>query len=76
MALIYRSLLEIDDAAFARDAPDLFLGWLRWKFGDDTLELPSDGETAEADAAEITSVAGGQTDPRPPRVPGPQSRRG
>jgi len=59
MALIYRSLLELDDLTLAEDAPGLFRDWLVRKLGDDGFELPVEGEMKEINGiGEVTSLAG------------------
>src|SRR4051794_4136000 len=44
MALIFRSMLEVNDEDFAGSALGLFRDWLRWKLRIPELEVPDDGE--------------------------------
>ncbi len=42
MALIWRSIFEVDQESFVQDAPRHVQEWLRWKFDDKTFVLPGD----------------------------------
>lgn len=61
MALIYRSLLEIEDPEgnFVDRAPEHVRDWLRWKLRADSLELDEEGLTRfEPDGIEVNVRAG------------------
>ena len=47
MALIFRSIVEVEADDFVGTAPELFLQWVRRKLRDELLEVPADGETHE-----------------------------
>jgi hypothetical protein len=42
MALIWRSIFEVDQKSFVQDASRYVEDWLRWKLKDKTLVLPED----------------------------------
>lgn len=62
MALIFRSILEVEVDDFVASAPALFARWLQRKFRDDALEVAGGGETKEiapnCEAAEVTAYEG------------------
>lgn len=55
MALIWRSIFQVDDPAFDREAVDHITFWLRWKLHDDDIDLPLEGTVlSHASGGEIT----------------------
>lgn len=61
MALIYRSIFEVDDSegTFVDHAPSYVRDWLRYKLDDPALELPADGLTSlDAHGIEIQAASG------------------
>lgn len=57
MALIFRSILEVEADDFVDTTPELFQSWLRRKLRRSDLEVPVDGETqAVADGCEVAAV--------------------
>jgi len=43
VALIWRSIFEVDDERFADEAAAHMQGWLRWKLKNDSVIVPRDG---------------------------------
>ncbi len=69
MALIYRSIVEVDDPELVDHAPALALDWLRWKLEQPDLELaPGDVLSDEERGVEMRCVSGADGDRRVLRV--------
>src|SRR4051794_3469344 len=60
MALIFRSILDVQDAEFPTSGAELFQDWLRWKLSDPELELPPDREVLHLDDQREVRVSSGE----------------
>ena len=58
MALLFRSIFEIEDEGFLDRASGLFREWIRWKLRNSSLDFENDGHTHEvADGREVAAVS-------------------
>lgn len=61
MALIYRSIVEVEQGDLLQAAPEVFLSWAKRKVRRPELEVPTDGQPVEISREfEITAVEAAQ----------------
>jgi hypothetical protein len=77
LALIYRSIFEVDDPdkSFVERGHKYVAEWLRWKLRVEELQLPDAGESLNVNGAEISIKAGADRDCRAFRISVFEGRR-